>query len=138
MSIEVTAAGGISTGATPAAAPRQTMDSEVFMALLVAQLRYQDPSAPMDTNEMMSQQTQMASMEQLVALTETSQEQFGLSMRVAAMQLVGREVSYTDAEGETVTGVASSASFATAVPTLKVGDADIDLDKILSINPTGA
>ena len=33
-------------------APKQAMDSEVFMSLLVTQLRNQDPSSPMDTNQM--------------------------------------------------------------------------------------
>lgn len=144
MTIELTSAGnslsvasaGMSSGASTASAARQTMDSEVFMAMLVAQLRNQDPNAPMDTTDMLNQQTQLAQMEQLIALTETSQEQFGLSMRMAAMDLVGREVSYLDADGELVTGTAESASFAFAVPTIKVGDAHIALDKIMSVTPS--
>ena len=47
MSIEVpttTNNGGIYTGKAPTTAPKQTMDSEVFMKLLVAQLKNQDPA----------------------------------------------------------------------------------------------
>ncbi len=138
MSIDPVSNSGISTGTAPIAPPKQTLDSEVFMKLLVAQLRNQDPSSPMDTNEMMSQQTQLASLEQLTSMTNTSQEQFGLTMRMAAMGIVGREVSYTDADGAVLTGSATGASFADAVPSLTVGNSAVSLDRILSINPAGA
>ena len=138
MSIEPTAAAGIYSGQKPATPPKQTMDSEVFMALLVAQLRNQDPSSPMDTNQMMAQQTSLASLEQLTSMTNTSQEQFALTMRMAAMNMVGREVSYSDADGAIVTGSATGASFVNAVPSLTVGGKNVDLDHIVSILPTAA
>ncbi len=138
MSIDPVTASGINTGTAPTTPPKQNLDSEVFMALLVAQLRNQDPSSPMDTNEMMSQQTQLASLEQLTGLTNTSQEQFALTMRMAAMGIVGREVSYTNADGTVTTGSATGASFADAVPSLTVGSSTVSLERILSINPAGA
>ncbi len=126
----------LTTGTKPSTA-KQTMDSEMFMALLVAQLTNQDPSSPMDTNEMLAQQTQMAQMEQIVALTSTAQEQFALTMRMAAMDLVGKEVSYYDAEGQVVTGVAGATSFAKSVPSVTVGDVTVPLDEILAVSATG-
>jgi flagellar basal-body rod modification protein FlgD len=138
MSVDPITTSGIYTGTAPTNPPKQNLDSEVFMKLLVAQLRNQDPSSPMDTNEMMSQQTQLASLEQLTGLTNTSQEQFALTMRMAAMGIVGREVSYLDAEGDVITGSATGASFADAVPTVTVGDSAVSLERILSINPAGA
>ncbi len=133
MTIEPTSSiAGLTAGTASAAPPKQEMDSEVFMALLVAQLRNQDPSSPMDTTEMMSQQTQLASMEKLTELSNVSQEQFSLSMRMAAMGLVGHQVSYAQDDGTVVTGVAKSASFAQAVPTIAVGDTSIALDRVLS------
>ena len=128
--------GGISAGTTPAAPPKQEMDSEVFMTLLVAQLRHQDPSSPMDTTEMMAQQTQLASMEKLTEISEVTQEQFALTMRMAAMGMVGREVSYLAEDGSAVAGQAASASFAAAVPTISVDGEAIDIDRILSIQST--
>ncbi len=138
MSIDATAAAGMNTGTTPIAPPKQNMDSEVFMKLLVAQLRNQDPSSPMDTNQMMAQQTQMASLEQLTKMSSTSSEQFALTMRMAAMNIVGKSVSYTAADGSVVSGSATGASFANSVPTIKVGGANVNLDNILSIDPTAA
>ena len=53
------------TSTAPTRVPKQTMDSTVFMDLLVTQLKNQDPSSPMDTNAMIGQTTQLAEMEKL-------------------------------------------------------------------------
>jgi len=115
-----------------------TMDSEMFMKLLVTQLKNQDPSTPMDTNAMMSQTTQLAMMEQVTAQTTTANENFSLQMRIAASNLVGREVSYTGADGGEVTGTASSVSFAEAVPKVTVGGKEVALDLVSGIAATKA
>lgn len=113
--------------------PKQTMDSEVFMSLLVAQLRNQDPSSPMDTNQMIAQTTQLAMMEKLTDLSTTSNESFSLQMRIAASGLVGKEVTYTGKDGETVTGIASSVSFAGPVPVVTIGEDEVPLDLISGV-----
>ena len=124
-------------GTTPSAAagkaPKQTMDSEVFMSLLVAQLRNQDPSSPMDTNQMIAQSTQLAMMEKLTELSSTGNESFSLQMRMAAAGLVGKEVSYADDKGDTVTGIATAVSFAGPVPVVTIGDKNIPLDAVSGV-----
>jgi flagellar basal-body rod modification protein FlgD len=130
--------GTVATAPPSAAAartPKQSMDSEMFLQLLVAQLRAQDPSSPMDTNEMMAQTTQLASMEQLTTMTNMTQESFSLQMRVAASALLGQEVSYANADGTTATGIVSSVSFEQAVPTVKVGDLELPLDAVAGVRP---
>ncbi len=109
------------------------MDQEVFLNLLVAQLRNQDPSSPMDTNEMMAQSTQLASMEQLTSLTDTSRESFALQMRIAAAGLVGQQVSVVDPDGATHTGIASGVSFAGSTPMVTVDGVTVALDSVSAI-----
>lgn len=119
---------------TPTArAPKQTMDSEVFMKLLVTQLRNQDPSSPMDTNQMIAQTTQLSMMEKMTDLASTSTENFALQMRIAAAGIIGKQVSYLDATGATITGTATSVSFAGAIPVVTVGGKTVDLDLISGI-----
>ena len=130
--------GSYVAGSTPTRAPKQTMDSEVFMSLLVAQLRNQDPSSPMDTNQMISQTTQLAMMEKMNELATTGQEDFSLQMRIAAAAFVGKDVSYLQADGTTVTGVASAVSFAGPVPVVTVGGVEIPLDLISGITAPAA
>nr|WP_051972923.1 flagellar hook capping FlgD N-terminal domain-containing protein [Cryobacterium sp. MLB-32] len=117
-------------------APKQTMDSEVFMSLLVTQLRNQDPSSPMDTNQMIAQTTQLAMMEKLNALATTNEENFSLQMRMAAAALVGQEVTFTDAGGVESTGQATAVSYAGSVPQVTVNGQTIALDAISGV--TGA
>ena len=114
-------------------ASKQKMDGEMFLQLLVAQLRAQDPSSPMDTNAMMTQTSQLASMEQLTTMSNLTQESFSLQMRMAASNLIGKEVGYTDADGKAQKGIASAVSFADAVPTVTIGDKSIRLDAISGV-----
>lgn len=132
------AAGMYTTGAGQTHEAKKTFDKEVFLALLVAQMRYQDPTAPMDTSDMMAQSTQLASMEQLTAVADTSRESFALQMRVAALALVGQEVAYLDADGVAQRGVVDEVSFETAVPTVRIGDITLPLDAVAGSRRTGA
>ncbi|MGO4856804.1 flagellar hook assembly protein FlgD [Arthrobacter sp. 2MCAF14] len=120
---------GTTAGAT-AAKPAQTMDSSMFMSLLVTQLKNQDPSAPMDTNQMMSQTVQLSMMEKMTELTADAKESFSLQMRSAAAQIIGHNVSYALADGTKGSGVASSVSFAAGTPTVAVGGVNVPLDSI--------
>lgn len=119
--------------AAAARTPKQTMDGEVFMSLLVTQLRNQDPSSPMDTNEMISQTTQLAMMEQMTDLTRTSEENFSLQMRSSAAALLGQTASYTDEDGKAVRGVVSAVSYAGSVPTVTIGGREIPLDALSGV-----
>ena len=133
----VTAAGE-TTQASAVRTPSQTMDANVFMSLLVTQLKNQNPSAPMDTNQMMSQTLQLSMMEKMTELTTNSKEGFSLQMRTAAAQLIGHSVGYTLADGTTGTGVASSVSYAGSVPSVTIGDLSVPLDSITGLTPPAA
>ncbi|WP_454170840.1 flagellar hook assembly protein FlgD [Microbacterium maritypicum] len=126
---------GVQTGSTtPPTERKKTLDSEVFLKLLVTQLTNQDPSSPMNTNEMISQTTQLASLEQLTALTATSTESFALSMRQTAAALIGHEAQYVDEKGVTQKGIVTSVSYAGAVPLVTIGDASIPLDAVSGVS----
>lgn len=112
---------------------KQKMDGEMFLQLLVAQLRAQDPSSPMDTNAMMTQTAQLASMEQLTTMSNLTQESFSLQMRMAASGLIGKEVGYVDADGKEQKGIATAVSFADSVPTVTIGGKSIRLDAISGV-----
>ncbi|MDD7804830.1 MAG: flagellar hook capping FlgD N-terminal domain-containing protein [Endozoicomonas sp. (ex Botrylloides leachii)] len=66
-----------------------------FMELFIAQLRAQDPTAPLDTNQMLSQLSQISSVESLTSIDTridgltSALEQ---SQLLGAVQLVGHEI----------------------------------------------
>ncbi len=140
MSVDpVSASGGSSLYATkPTAAPKQVMDSSMFMSLLVTQLQNQDPSSPMDTNQMIGQTTQLSMMAKLTEMTTTSQENFSLQMRTSAAALVGKQVTYTGKDGSTVSGLASAVSYAGPVPQITVDGKTVALDAVSGVTAAPA
>ena len=137
MTIEALGATSTVQPAAAARKPVQSMDSDVFMKLLVTQLKYQDPSAPMDTNQMMAQTVQLSTMEKMTELSSGAKESFSLQMRTAAAQIVGSEVSYALPDGTTGSGTASFVSFASGAPVVSVGGLKIPLDSISGITAPG-
>ena len=132
----VSATSGVSSiysGSTTAKAPKQQLDGEAFLQLLVTQLRNQDPSSPMDSNELMAQQTQLASMEQLTRMSEVTTEAFALQMRMSAAGLINQQVSWKDADGVTRSGTVTAVSYASSPPLVTVGDEEIPLDAVSAI-----
>lgn len=116
---------------TGTAVDKTSLGKDQFLNLLVTQMRYQDPSAPMDSAAIMQQTTQLASMEQLTELTTTQREAFALQMRLSASGFVGQQVTWTDPATKAVrSGVVDSASFADAVPVLMVGTTKVALDAV--------
>jgi flagellar basal-body rod modification protein FlgD len=113
------------------------LDKQAFLELFVAQLKYQDPSSPMDTSQMMAQTTQLATMESLEEIASTSREAFALQMRLTASDLVGKQVSWTDADGKTQSGTVSGVSYANSVPLVMVGKEVISLDNVSLVTTPG-
>ncbi|MEL5990606.1 flagellar hook capping FlgD N-terminal domain-containing protein [Microbacterium phosphatis] len=134
MPVEPVVATGLYTRSEVSAADRkQSLDADVFLQLLVTQLKNQDPSSPMNTNEMITQSTQLATMEQLTALSTTANETFALTMRQTAADLVGRQATYLDADDVAKSGIVTSVSFASATPQVMFGDVAVPLDKVSGI-----
>jgi chromosome segregation protein len=77
-------------------------------------------------------------MESLSEIQASSREQFGLQMRMAAADLVGQQVTWTDADGKTRSGVVSGVDYSASVPVLTVGKDQIPLDSVASVSPAGS
>jgi flagellar basal-body rod modification protein FlgD len=121
------------TAAEAAASGQQSLGKDSFLELLVASLKYQDPSSPMDTSELMAQTTQLSTMEQLVGLTEMAQQSFALQQRSSASALVGQHVTYYDGDGRPVTGLVKSVDLTTETPLVVVGDVAVPLAYIAGV-----
>ncbi len=113
--------------------PKNELDKDAFLKLLVAQLRYQDPTAPMDTSAFMAQTSQLTSVEKLSELAETTRASFDVQQRLGAASLVGRQVSWTAEDGSTSSGTVSAVTLLGTTPLLRVGDTDVALDKVTAV-----
>ena len=86
------------------------VDYNMFLQLLIAEMKNQDPTNPMDTSQYMSQFAQLSSVEQA---TQTNKKLDSLLSSQALTQadgLIGRTVSFTDTTGATFTGKIASVS----------------------------
>ncbi|MCU1475155.1 flagellar hook capping FlgD N-terminal domain-containing protein [Amnibacterium sp.] len=122
---------------TPATrTPTQAFDSQMFLKLLVTQLQNQDPSSPMDSTQMISQTSQLASMQQLTSLNSATTDSYNLQMRSAAANVLGKTVSWTDAQGAAHTGLATAVSFSGSTPSVTVGSDTVALTDLTGISTT--
>ncbi|NGZ75502.1 flagellar hook capping FlgD N-terminal domain-containing protein [Saccharibacillus alkalitolerans] len=73
-----------------------TMGKEQFLTILIAQLKNQDPLAPMDNSQFTAQMAQFSSLEQLMNMS-TQLTQMNSSMGTAS-QLIGQKITWYDSE----------------------------------------
>lgn len=126
--------GTTSIYSTPATTPaNQTMDSQMFLQLLVTQLKEQDPDSPMDSNAMITQTSQLASMQALTSLDTTDTNNFSLQQRTSAAELIGKDATYLDANGNTQSGLVSAVSFSGTTPTLTIGGNTVDFSTVTGL-----
>ena len=89
------------------------MDKDTFLKLLVAQMKYQDPSNPASSSELMSQTAVFSQVEALQGIATQNTSMLALQRAMSAGSLVGQTVSYTDSSGATQTGLVSAVTIAT-------------------------
>jgi flagellar basal-body rod modification protein FlgD len=99
-------------GATPQIDRGDQMGKDTFLKLLVAQMRYQDPSKPVDSSQMIAQTATFTQVEKLEQIAATSATALILQEHAAAGAMVGREVTYTSTTGASVTGMVTSVRLA--------------------------
>ena len=138
------AVGGATTAPVTTPASQQIdrgdqMGKDTFLKLLVAQMRYQDPSNPVDSSQMMAQTATFSQVEKLEEIASQNASLLALQRSTSAGALVGRTVTYTDGTGASVTGTVSAVRLgndkteATAV----VGGVAVEMGRITEVS-TGA
>ena len=113
MTSPVTGTGGAAyTPASSTVDRPDQMGKDVFLQLLVAQMRYQDPGNPVDSSQMMSQTATFSQVEKLEQLVNQNASMLVLQESATAGALVGRTATYTDTTGASRTGVVTAVQLA--------------------------
>ena len=118
--------------------PRQTLkaqeDKQMFLELMVAQLRYQDPLNPQDSGEFLAQSAQFTALEKMQDVADRTAELLGAQMAFGASGLVGKHVSWLDEDGKTTkTGTIDGVTFGATGPVFDIDGTDVPLGAILSV-----
>jgi flagellar basal-body rod modification protein FlgD len=140
------AVSGTSAAGTTYTAPTSSVDrpdqmgKDVFLKLLVAQMRYQDPSKPVDSSQMMSQTATFTQVEKLEQLASQNAALLALQRSTSAGALVGRTVTYTATTGASTSGVVTSVRLGTdtAEAVAMIGGAEVPLGRVTEISQSPA
>jgi flagellar basal-body rod modification protein FlgD len=137
MTAPVSGPGQVATHtATTRVSNANGFDSETFLKLLVAQLKYQDPSDPASSSELMAQTATLAQVQSLDAIAKQNSQSLTLQKSLSAGALVGQTVSYTDSDGATKTGIVTAVKISsdpTAQSQAVIGGVDVDLARISQV-----
>jgi len=95
------------TSSTPAS---NSVDYNTFLQLLVAEMKNQDPTNPMDTSQYMSQFAQLSTVEQAMQTNSKLDALLSSQSLSQANSLIGKTVSFTDATGANFSGKVVSVS----------------------------
>jgi flagellar basal-body rod modification protein FlgD len=125
-----------STGTSSSSAVSKDFDKDTFLKLLVAQLKYQDPTNPTDATQFMSQTAQFTVVEKLDALSTLDQQVLDATRTQSAASLIGRQVTYTDYSGTSRTGTVTGTTFGSQHPTLTVDGTQVALDAVTAVGTT--
>src|SRR3954452_16695546 len=116
-----------STTSTPKPTPSQVqrktggaLGKDDFLKLMVAQLQHQDPMNPMQDSDMMGQMASFSSLEQITNMAAANQTIATNLQSTSAIGLIGRTVTWTDADDLTHTGVVEKVTTTSGKPTLTV------------------
>lgn len=138
MTNPVSGAASIATSSATTSVDRpDQMGSDTFLKLLVAEMKYQDPSKPMSSAEMMAQTATLTQTQSLQTIAEQNKQSLALQRSLAAGALVGQRVSYTATDGTTQSGVISAVkiSSVTNTSTAVIDGTSVDVARITEVGP---
>ena len=109
------------------------LDSSQFMQILLAQLTHQNPLEPMDNAEMMSQFSQLNSLQELRGINTSMESVSAASQTTYMTSLIGKTVKASRADGKIIEGVVEGVVTDVESPQVLIGDERVDLIDVLEI-----
>ena len=111
-----------------------SLGKDEFLQLLVTQLQYQDPTAPMDDKEFIAQMAQFSSLEQMTNLNDSFTQ-------YKAYSLLGKNVDaqvkdMTNSKMEDIQGYVESIGLENNKPFVVIDGRKVEIETISAINDT--
>jgi flagellar basal-body rod modification protein FlgD len=113
----------------------QGSQKDMFLKLLVAQMKYQDPANPASSSEFMAQTATFTQVEKLEEIAAQNASMLALQRSSSAGALVGRTVTFTDESGATKTGAVTAVRLGTdnTEATAVVGGVAVPMGRITEV-----
>jgi len=110
-----------------------TSDKDMFLQLLVAQMKYQDPMNPTDSADFLAQSAQFTALEKMQLVADQTGMLLGAQMAFGANGMVGRNVTYTLEDGTEGTGVVHGVTFGDKGPVLDVDGVQVPVSSVVTV-----
>ena len=130
-------ASGIATDANgnPLVNPSTQMDENSFLKLLTAQLKYQDPMSPTDSQAFVQEQAQFSMVEGILNVEKSVKALTATTQLGQDIDMIGKQVTWSNTDGSTASGLVSGvATDSTGAITLTVGGSNVDPATLISIS----
>lgn len=109
------------------------LTSQDFMKMLLAELKNQDPTQPMSNAELLTQISQMQSLQSNVELNSTLTG-FASDQQISSgASFLGKMVTGTDSKKNPVSGIADSVSSQNGTVTIGVGSSSIPIGNLTGV-----
>ncbi|MGM0653007.1 MAG: flagellar hook assembly protein FlgD [Bacillota bacterium] len=137
--VDITGAAGstaadVSMAETTTQVPNQQFDTDMFLQLLVTQLRYQDPmSEAQDTGEMITQLSMFTLLEQVIQLQDTVEKHAASQDKQQSLNLLNQQVEVRGHDGSPINGTVSAVDFSSTGPILTIGDQEYPLNSVTRV-----
>ena len=82
----------------PTRQPQQSLGKDDFLKILITQLTYQDPTAPMEDKEFIAQMAQFSTLEQMTSMAKDFSLLTAMLMGNEASSALGKNVEIVDGE----------------------------------------
>lgn len=122
-----TASAGLST------ASAATSDKNMFLELMVTQMKYQDPLNPTDSSEMLAQSAQFTSLEKLESIAEQNAMLLSTQLAFGASSMIGQTVRWYDDAGVEQSGTVQGTTYLASGPVLSVDGQHVPITDVLSV-----
>jgi flagellar basal-body rod modification protein FlgD len=110
-----------------------SLDPQAFLQLLVAQLQYQDPTNPVDTSSFLNQTATLSQVQSMTSMGETLTSMLSAQQAQSATAMIGKQITYTDTDGDSAQGVVTGAQLFSTGATLQVGDTTVPLSSVTEV-----
>lgn len=117
---------------------------DTFLKLLVSQLRFQDPSEPVDNQQFLGQMAEFTGLEQMAKLNTSLEKLTGSSVKTDAVAMLGAEVTIkptgqllNDETPNEVVGVVSEIRFLENDVKIKVNGVEYSIEDVTKVRAPG-
>ncbi len=124
-----------SNSSTPAAATSSAgnLQQPDFLKLLMAQMTHQNPTNPTSATDFVTQMAQFSSVQGITQLNQSITSLLSLQGLTQGVGLIGKNVSYTNANGKTQSGTVSAVSMVGGQPQLVINNNNVNLSQVQTI-----